>query len=119
WANGGWGSRVGLSPSGDAQESYGHDAHYGSYIMDNWKAEGNTWVKEGGILGDATDDPRFQQIMDRYYELYSYIYCREVNGRAVPANPWSARTHMHAHNQEQNWETLGGATWKGEPGPDL
>lgn len=118
WKNGGWGPGAGLSPSGDAQEFQAHDMHYGSYIMDNWKASGNTWVKEGGILGDATDDPRFQEVMNRYYELYSYLYCREQNQRAVPANPWSARTHMHPHNQAQNWEH-GPHTWKGEPGPDL
>lgn len=118
WTREGWGPRVGLSPSGDAQEFFGHDMHYGSYIMDNWKPSGNTWVKEGGILGDAVDDPRFREVMERYYELYSFLYCREANGRAVAANPWSARTHMHPHNQAANWE-VGPHAWKGEPGPDL
>ncbi len=118
WANEGWGPGVGLSRSGDAHEFFGHDMHYGSYIMDNWKASGNTWVKEGGILGDAKDDPRFQAVMNRYYELYSYLYCRETSKRAVPANPWSARTHMHPHNQAANWE-FGPYAWKGDPGPDL
>ncbi len=118
WKTGGWGPGVGLSTCGDSQEFFGHDMHYGSYIMDNWKATNNTWVKEGGILGDATDDPRFQQVMDRYYELYSYLYCRETNRRAVAANPWSARTHMHPHREATNWE-FGPYTWKGEPGPDF
>ena len=118
WKNGGWGEDVGISKSGDAQEFHAHDAHYGSYIMDNWKAAGNTWVAEGGILGDAKDDPRFQQVMDRYYELYTHLYCREQDKRAVAANPWSARTHMHPHKEATNWEH-GQFVWKGEPGPDF
>ena len=118
WKNEGFGPGVGLSKSGDAQEFFAHDIHYGSYIMDNWKANGNTWVRQGGILGDAGDDTRFQDVMNRYYNLYSYLYCRETTNRAVPANPWSARTHMHPHNQAQNWEH-GPYTWKGEPGPDI
>jgi len=118
WKNEGWGPGLGLSKSGDAQEFLAHDMHYGSYIMDNWKAKENTWVREGGILGDATDDPRFQQVMDRYYQLYSYLYCREQDKRPVAANPWSARTHMHPHKEATNWE-FGPNTWKGEPGPDL
>lgn len=118
WKNQGWGLGLGLSKSGDAQEFCAHDMHYGSYIMDNWKATNNTWVREGGILGDATDDPRFQEVMQRYYALYSYLYCREQDKRPVPANPWSARTHMHPHHQEANWE-FGPNIWKGEPGPDL
>ena len=63
--------------------------HYGSYLLNNWQAAGNTWVKGGGILGDAVDDPRFQKVVDRYQELYSYLHCREANGTAVAANPWS------------------------------
>lgn len=118
WTRGGWGDGVGLSRSGDAQEFHAHDAHYGSYIMDNWKPKDNTWVAEGGILGDATDDPRFQKVMDRYYQLYTYLYCREQDKRAVAANPWSARTHMHPHKEATNWEH-GTNVWKGEPGPDF
>ncbi|MBI3986719.1 MAG: hypothetical protein HY343_07360 [Lentisphaerae bacterium] len=118
WTTEGWGTGSGLSRSGDAQEFLAHDMHYGSYIMDNWKPTGNTWVKEGGIIGDAGDDPRFQKVLDRYRELYTYLYCRETNGRAVAANPWSARTYQHPHNQAQNWE-IEGHTWKGEPGPDF
>lgn len=115
WAKGGWGDGAGLSRSGDSQEHFAHDMHYGSYLLDNWR--GGHWVKEG-IMDDAKDDPRFQKILDRYRELYSYLYCRETNGTAVPANPWSARTHQSAHAGTNNWE-LAGHKWKGEPGPDF
>lgn len=115
WTSEGWGRGVGLSPSGDSQEHFAHDMHYGSYLLDNWR--GITWVKQG-ILDDATDDPRFAEVIERYRELYSYLYCREKDGRPVAANPWSARTHAHAHNGQKNWE-IGPHTWKGEPGPDF
>ena len=118
WTTEGWGLGSGLSPSGDSQEHFAHDCHYGAYLMDNWKATGNTWLGEGGILGDATDDPRFKTVLDRYQELYSYLYCREASGRAVAANPWSARTHSSAHGGARNWE-IGERRWKGKPGPDL
>ncbi|MBI2437897.1 MAG: hypothetical protein HYV36_03680 [Lentisphaerae bacterium] len=118
WTTEGWGRGAGLSRSGDAQEHFAHDCHYGSYLMDNWKATGNQWIATGGILGDATDDPRFQKVLDRYQELYSYLFCREVNQRAVAANPWSARTAMSPHSEANNWESAK-HRWKGEPGPDF
>jgi hypothetical protein len=118
WAEGdGWGNGFGLSRSGDSQEHFAHDMHYGSYIMDNWL--GVTWVKEGGILDDAKGiDDRFQKVMDRYRELYSYLFCRETKGRAVGANPWSSRTHMTASGSAAHWEKYG-HKWKGEPGKDF
>ena len=70
----------------------------------------------GGILGDATDDPRFQKVMDRYHELYSYLYCREAGGAAVAANPWSSRTHMSPHQAAANWEN-DAAPLEGRAGP--
>lgn len=115
WKTEGWGRGAGLSRSGDSQEHFAHDMHYGSYIMDNWR--GGTWVKPG-ILEDAKDDPRWKGVMDRYRDLYSYLYCREPNGRSVPANPWSARTHVFPHHGADNWE-MDGRKWKGDPGPDL
>lgn len=118
WTTEGWGVGSGLSPSGDSQEHFAHDMHYGSYLMNNWKATGNTWVKDGGILGDATDDPRFQKVIDRYYELYSYLNSAGT-GRGVPANPWSSRT---AHGPSLGATTVESAAkypWKGEPGPDF
>lgn len=118
WTTEGWGPGSGLSKSGDSQEHYAHDGHYGSYLLDNWKATGNQWVKGGGILGDAKDDPRFQKVYDRYQELYSHLYCREANGTPVAANPWSSRTHMSPHMGAVNWETPKNP-WKGEPGPEL
>lgn len=122
WRNGGWGTGGGLSKSGDSREHFAHDMHYGSYIMENWKPDGGTWVGGAGakgILEDAKDEPRFKQVMDRYYELYSYLYCRTSAGTPVPANPWNSRTAGTAHNFALNWETVGGVKWKGEPGPDL
>jgi hypothetical protein len=117
WTSEGWGAGCGLSRSGDSQEHFAHDAHYGSYVLDNWKATTGTWVKEG-ILGDAKDDPRFQQVIDRYQELYSYLFCREKSGMAVAANPWSSRTHAAPHHDAANWENAA-HPWKGDPGPDL
>lgn len=115
WQHGGWGPGAGLSKSGDSQEHFAHDMHYGSYLMDNWR--GITWVTNG-ILDDAKDEPRFRQIIERYRELYTYLYCREQNGVAVPANPWSGRTAASAHRATENWEREG-HTWKGLPGPDF
>jgi hypothetical protein len=115
WSKGGWGKGSGLGPSGDSQEHFAHDLHYGSYLLDNWR--GGTWVKEG-ILDDAKDDPRFKQVIDRYRELYTYLYCREADGTPVAACPWSARTEQAPHKQAANWE-LDGHTWKGAPGPDF
>src|SRR5438876_10955797 len=51
WTTEGWGAGSGLSRSGDAQEHFAHDMHYGSYLLNNWLPTGNTWVKGGGILG--------------------------------------------------------------------
>lgn len=118
WSTGTWGPGAGLSPSGDSQEHFAHDAHYGSYLMDNWRPTENLWLKEGGIVGDATDDLRFAKVLERYRNLYSYLYCREMSGGAVNANPWSARTHSHSHAQNKNWE-MGEHKWRGDPGPDF
>lgn len=115
WQHEGWGTGVGLSRSGDSQEHFAHDMNYGSYLMDNWR--GGIWVKPG-ILDDAKDDPRFKKVIDRYRDLYCYLYCREQNGGAVAANPWSARTHTSTDVEAQNWE-MDGRRWKGEPGPDF
>ena len=114
WLHEGWGAGAGLSKSGDSQEHFSHDMHYGSYIMDNWR--GGTWVKEG-ILDDAKDEPRFKQVIERYRELYTYLYCRDGKV-AIAANPWSTRTAASAQVGTPNWE-LDNHTWKGDPGPDL
>ncbi len=118
WTTEGWGIGSGLSPSGDSQEHFAHDMHYGSYLMNNWKATGNTWVKDGGILGDATDDPRFQKVIDRYYELYSYLNSQS-NARGVPVNPWSSRTAHGPSAGAATPESVEQHPWKGDPGPDL
>ena len=124
WTTEGWGRGAGLSVSGDSQEHFAHDMLYGSYIMDNWRATGNTWVKDGGILGDATDEPRFQQVMDRYYELYSYLHCREVGtpkarGASINASPWSARTNGGPSQRTVPLWDNDQHPWKGAPGPDF
>jgi hypothetical protein len=118
WTTERWGAGSGLSRSGDSQEHFAHDMNYGSYLLNNWKATGNTWVKPGGILGDATDDPRFQQVVDRYQELYSYLHCREASDVVVAANPWSSRTHSAAH-LALDADGANKVKWKGLPGPDL
>ncbi len=118
WTTEGWGIGTGLSRSGDSQEHFAHDGGYGSYLLDNWKAAGNTWVKGGGILGDATDDPRFQKVYDRYQELFSYLYCREAKGKMINAVPWSSRIHAGPHLMAANWETEQ-RRWKGDPGADF
>lgn len=115
WKTEGWGAGAGLSRSGDAQEHFAHDMHYGSYLLDNWR--GVTWVKNS-ILEDAKDDTRFQEVVDRYRELYTYLYCADANGKPVSANPWSARTQQSSHLETKNWE-LDGHQWKGKPGPDF
>ncbi len=118
WTTEGWGVGSGLSKSGDSQEHFAHDMNYGSYLLDNWMPTGNQWVRTGGILKDATDDPRFQKVVDRYKELYTYLHCREQSGAPVAANPWSSRTFSAAHLGSKNWESPE-FKWKGEPGPDL
>ncbi|MCX5662306.1 MAG: hypothetical protein NTW19_21715 [Planctomycetota bacterium] len=122
WTTEGWGPGSGISRSGDSQEHFAHDMHYGSYIMDNWAATGNIWVKGGGILGDAADDPRFAKVMERYYDLYSYLLCLDgspPHRRGVAANPWSSRTHMPPIGRAfASWETPE-RHWKGEPGDDF
>ncbi len=116
WKTEGWGPGSGISVSGDSQEHFSHDAHYGSYLMDNWQPAG-TWVKPS-ITEDAKDEPRFKEVLARYQNLYTYIFCREVSGVPVAANPWSTRTHMSPHNAEKKWESPE-RPWKGMPGPDL
>lgn len=116
WRSEGWGPGCGISKSGDAQEHFAHDMHYGSYIMDNWATGGQgTWVQPG-ILDD-TDDPRFREAYERIRNLYTYTHCRDERGVPVPANPWSSRTHAWAHGGEK-W-MKGELKWKGEPGPDF
>ena len=120
WTTQGWGQGSGLSPSGDSQEHFAHDLLYGSYIMNNWSPAGDAQVPGGGILGDAVDDPRFQKVMDRYYELYSYLYCREAKkGGVIPANAWSSRTNGRpSMSTIVNYDSEK-RPWKGDPGPDF
>ncbi|MCX5660992.1 MAG: hypothetical protein NTW19_14990 [Planctomycetota bacterium] len=91
----GWGRGTGISTSGDCQEHFGHDFHYGSYIHDNFTAAVND-----------LNDPQFKAILDRQAELYTYLRCPEAT-----AYPWGARTAQQAE--------LGSKGWKGEPGPDF
>jgi len=115
WKTEGWGPGCGLSRSGDSQEHFAHDMHYGSYLMDNWR--GLTWVA-GSILDDATDDPRFKEVIGRYRDLYSYLHCQDASGRTVHANPWSSRTRHGVGSGTRDWK-MDGRTWKGAPGPEF
>ncbi|NLL83884.1 MAG: hypothetical protein GX230_06550 [Lentisphaerae bacterium] len=95
FSNGSWGRGVGLSRSGDCQEHFAHDYHYGSYIISNFRA----------ISVDLKDD-RFTNARQRMIDLYSYLYCREL-----PAYPWGSRTHQQGFNPAD--------AWKANPGPDF
>lgn len=95
FANGGWGDRVGISKSGDCQEHFAHDYHYGSYILSNLRA----------VVNDF-QDPRFKAIRERIVNLYNYMACEQAT-----AFPWNARTHQTA--------PLELTDWKAKPGPDF
>lgn len=101
FANGGWGDRVGLGPSGPVQEGFAYAYHYGSYILDTWKS----------VLADLPD-PRMQRAYDRIREWYAFTLAAEQ----IPAGPWSTRTH---HYPQWAPETEGPFAWKGHPGPDF
>jgi len=100
FATEGWGEGTGISKSGDCQEHFAHEHHYGSYVLWNWKA----------VMADF-QDRRFIDVHRRIAELYSYTWCRDGY-----ANPWSSRTN-HSIN-EAAFKSLGVA-WKGEVGPDF
>lgn len=93
--NQGWGRGVGISKSGDCQEHFAHDFHYGTYIYSNYTA----------VVNDLQDE-KFKAVLSRIAELYSYLYCPEV-----PAYPWGSRTNAQAG--------LGQSNWKGKPGADF
>lgn len=93
--HGGWGDRAGISKSGDCQEHFAHDFHYGTYIYANYRA-----------LTHDLQDPKFQAVLDRIANLYSYLHCAEL-----PAYPWGSRTAQPAG--------LGGGNSKAQPGPDF
>ncbi|MCS6852342.1 MAG: hypothetical protein NZ700_14350 [Gemmataceae bacterium] len=100
FTTGGWGERAGISPSGACQEGFGHDQHYGSYILGTWKA----------IQADLGDD-RFRKVHERIRNLYSYTMSEEA-----AACPWSSRTHYPAF---MPIDKDGPFAWKGLPGPDF
>ena len=95
FASEGWGQGSGISKSGDSQEHFAHDFHYGTYISANYRA----------VVNDLGDE-RFRQIIDRIRELYSYLYCPDQ-----AAYPWGSRTAQGA--------SLGKGNWKGQPGEDF
>ena len=96
--NEGWGKGTGISPTGDCQEHFGHDYHYGSYVMDTFAA----------VVADLKD-PDFERARQGVVELYSYLYCPNA-----AACIWSART---AHNPSGTWRRH--TEPKCEPGPDF
>ncbi|MCS7167312.1 MAG: hypothetical protein RMI91_11415 [Gemmatales bacterium] len=101
FANGGWGERVGVGPSGPVQEGFAYEHHYGSYMLTTWQA----------VLTDLPDE-RLQRIYDGVRRWFSYTLADEN----IPAGAWSSRTHYYPH-----WkiETEGPFAWKGLPGPDF
>ena len=102
FANGGWGDRVGVGPSGPVQEGFAYAYHYGSYPVRTWQS----------VLADFPDDKRFRPVYNRMRTWYSYTLAEEK----VAAGAWSARTHFYPH-----WsiEREGPFIWKGLPGPDF
>jgi hypothetical protein len=112
WLNEGWGEGAGLSKSGTSQEHFGHDADYGSYIIDNWSGKsggGGTWITHG-ILSD-TDDPRFRKAFDRMMNLFSHVFCANAKAYA-----WNSRIHGGPGRGVRN-NMKGKHAWKGLPGP--
>ena len=97
WSTEGWGVGVGISKSGDSQEHFAHDNHYGSYILANLRAP----------IADF-ERSEFKPVHNRIRELYSYIWC--AGGYA---NPWSSRT-FHSLGKKE-WDGDGFA-WMGDPG---
>ena len=96
FATGGWGEGAGISPSGDSQEHFAHDYHYGSYILDNYAA----------VITDL-DDARFRKIRDGVASLYAYTYCPDAN-----AWVFGARTGNGIGDRFSK-------TYKGQPGDDF
>jgi hypothetical protein len=92
FATEGFGRGSGISRSGDCLEHFAHDYHYGTYIVDSFKA----------IVQDL-GDPRFKAILDRHAALYQHLYCEDAD-----AYPWDSRTHHGARPI---------VDWKGKPGP--
>lgn len=96
----GWGRGTGISKSGDSQEHFAHDFHYGSYIFANYRA----------VTADF-DAPKFDAVLKRIAKLYSYLYCADAS-----AYVWDARTH---HGASANLFQNHGLKWQAEPGPDF
>ena len=101
FANGGWGERVGVGPSGSIQEGFAYAYHYGSYPM-------RTYLSVIADLGDE----RFKKVHDRLSNWFSYTLAE----RPIAAGPWSSRTNFYPHTAIQ---TEGPFKWKGFPGPDF
>jgi len=101
FANGGWGERVGVGPSGSIQEGFAYAYHYASYPVNTYKS----------VIADF-HDKRFEQVHDRLTNWFSYTLADE----RIAAGPWSARTHFYPQTSIQ---TEGPFKWKGFPGPDF
>lgn len=97
WSTEGWGEGVGISKSGDSQEHFAHDNHYGSYILANLRAP----------IADF-DGSEFKPVHDKIRKLYSYIWCPDGY-----ANPWSARTMQTLSKTAWSGD---GFEWMGDPG---
>lgn len=101
FANGGWGERVGVGPSGSIQEGFAYAYHYGSYAVATYEP----------VIADFNDE-RFKRVHNRLQNWFSYT----LSQKPVAAGPWSSRTHFYPHTSIQ---TEGPFKWKGFPGPDF
>ncbi len=102
FANGGFGDRVGIGPSGGIQESFGYDHHYGSYVLLGWRA----------VMADL-GDRRFIEAWERVMNLYSYTHTVGAGNGA-----WSSRTHGGIAGGAYDPEDAR-FRWKGFAGPDF
>ena len=104
FANGGFGDRVGIGPSGGVQESFGYDCHYGGYVLKGWRS----------IIVDIPDK-RMIDAYNRVLNFYSYV---------AKANPWASRQAQGvtggaypgvSSKEPPNYKYR----WKGHGGPDI
>lgn len=100
FTKGGFGSRVGLGPSGAIQEEFVYDNHYGSYP-----------IATIGPMTKDFEDPRFEKLLQGLLNFYSYVHNPEV-----AASAFSGRTF---HNPDRPVIREGPNAWKGYPGPDF
>ncbi len=103
FADGGFGDRAGIGPSGGIQESFGYDENYGSYVLRGWQA----------VLADL-GDRRFADAYAGVLSFYSYVYADGLD-----AAPWSSRTAGGVAGGTYDMWQPGAYAWKGIGGSNL